>query len=66
MCKLSYSDTNYLEMSIITCATGALFRPMAVCSDKDNICTKFCTLALNIAPLGDVQHCALHWKMPAQ
>ena len=65
ICKYSYSDTN-LKMPIITCATGALFRAMAVCSYKDNICTKFCTLALNFAPLGDVQHCATHYTGKCQ
>ena len=53
-------------MPIITCATGALFRAMAVCSDKDNICTKFCTFDLNFAPLGDVQHCATHYTGKCQ
>ena len=60
ICKYSYSDTN-LKMPIITCATGALFRAMAICSYKDNICPKFCSSG------GFAALCySLHWKMPAQ
>ena len=60
ICKYSYSDTN-LKMPIITCATGALFRPMAVCSDKDNIGTKFF-----ISGGCAVQHCATHYTGKCQ
>ena len=54
-------------MPIMTCATGALFRAMAVCSDKYNVCTKFCTSGGCAVQHGAAHYTGkcLHNKSPA-